>query len=60
MSAVGHPLWLTFSLLCAAASGGLLLEALDRRAGSVKWFAAAAFVIWSALSIVLLIWGEFR
>ena len=60
MSAVGHPLWLTFSLLCAATSGGLLLEALDQRAGSVKWFAAAAFVIWSALSIVLLIWGEFR
>jgi hypothetical protein len=59
VSAVGHPLWLTFSLLCAATSGGLLLEALDRRAGSVKWFAAAAFVIWSALSVVLLAW-EFR
>ena len=59
MSAVGHPLWLTFSLLCAATSGGLLLEALDQRAGSMKWLAAVAFVIWSALSVVLLAW-EFR
>ena len=59
MSAVEHPLWLTFSLLCAATSGGLLLEALDQRAGSMKWLAAVAFVIWSALSVVLLAW-EFR
>ena len=59
MNTVVPPLWLTFSLLCAATSGGLLLDALDQRAGSMKWFAAAAFVMWSALSVVLLAW-EFR
>jgi hypothetical protein len=59
MIAVAHPLWPTFSLLCAATSGGLLLEALNERAGPAKWFAAAAFVIWSTFSVVLLVW-EFR
>jgi hypothetical protein len=56
MIAVAHPLWIACSLLCAATSGGLLLRALDERAGSAKWFAAAAFVIWSALSVFLVAW----
>jgi hypothetical protein len=56
MMAVAHPLWLACSLLCAGTSGGLLLEALDKRAGSMTWFAAVAFCIWSTLSVVLVIW----
>jgi hypothetical protein len=56
MIAVAHPLWLACSLLCAATSGRLLLKAWDERAGSLKWFAAVAFCIWSTLSVVLLVW----
>ncbi len=54
--AVAHTLWLACSLLCAVTCGGLLLKALDERAGPQLWFAATAFVLWAAFSVVLLIW----
>ncbi len=56
MMAVVHPLWLACSLICAATSGGLLLGAWDERAGALKWLTAVAFVLWSALSVVLFVW----
>ena len=56
MMAVVQPLWLACSLLCTATSGELLLGAWDERVGALKWLTAVAFVLWSALSVVLLVW----
>ncbi len=63
MIAVVHPLWILWSacsLLCAATCGGLLVKALDEQVGVLTWVAAVAFVLtfvlWSALSVVVLVW----
>ena len=49
-----HPLWLTGSLLCAAASGRLLLAAMEvgKPSAVIAWLSAAAFALWSALAVV--------
>jgi hypothetical protein len=51
---VAHPLWLVGSLFFAAASGRLLLAALDvgKPSAFMAWLSAAAFVYWTAVSAI--------